>query len=123
MKIAITAVEPGLDAAVDPRFGRCPYFLIVETDDLAFEAVENPNVDSGGGAGVSSAQIVAEKGAKSVLTGNCGPKAYQTLSAVGIEIIVGCSGTVKDVVEQFKAGDLSASKDANVDSHFGTGTR
>lgn len=62
MKIAVTVTEPSLDGAVDPRFGRCPYFLIVETDDLAFEAVENPNVTLGGGAGIQSAQFMNEKG-------------------------------------------------------------
>ena len=58
MKIAVTATEPSLDGAVDPRFGRCPYFVIVETDDLVFEAVDNPNVTLGGGAGIQSAQFM-----------------------------------------------------------------
>lgn len=122
MKIAVTATGPSLDGPVDPRFGRCPYFVIVETDDLAFEAVENPNVMLGGGAGIQSAQLMNEKGVRFVLTGNCGPNAYQTLSAAGIEIIVGCSGRLRDVVEQFKAGRLSAVDQPNVASHFGTGS-
>jgi len=122
MKIAVTATGPSLDAPVDPRFGRCPYFLIVETDNLAFEAVENPSVTLGGGAGIQSAQFISEKGARFVLTGNCGPNAYQTLSAAKIEVIVGCSGVVRDVVEQFKAGQLNAVNEPNVASHFGTGS-
>jgi predicted Fe-Mo cluster-binding NifX family protein len=121
MKIVVTATEPSLDGAVDPRFGRCPYFLIVETDDLAFEAVENPNVVLGGGAGIQSAQLMNEKGVRFVLTGNCGPNAHRTLSAAGIEVIVGCSGLVQDVVEQFKAGRLDAAAEPNVAGHFGTG--
>jgi len=121
MKIAVTATGPTLDGPVDPRFGRCPYFLIVETDDLSCEAVENPNLTLGGGAGIQSAQLMNEKGVRCVLTGNCGPNAYQTLSAVGIEVIVGCSGRVRDVVEQFKVGRLSAVDEPNVASHFGMG--
>lgn len=121
MRIVVTAAGPSLDAAVDPRFGRCPYFVIVETDDLAFEAVENPNVALGGGAGIQSAQLMNEKGARYVLTGNCGPNAYRTLSAAGIEVVVGCSGLVRDVVEQFKAGRLCTAAEANVASHYGTG--
>jgi predicted Fe-Mo cluster-binding NifX family protein len=121
MKIVVTATDPSLDGAVDPRFGRCPYFVIVETDDLAFEAVENPNVMLGGGAGIQSAQFMNEKGVRFVLTGNCGPNAYRTLSAAGIEVIIGCSGLVRDVVEQFKAGRLDAADEANVAGHFGTG--
>jgi len=119
MNIAITATEPSLDANVDPRFGRCPYFLIVDTDNLNFEAVENSNVMLGGGAGIQSAQLMAEKGVQFVLTGNCGPNAYQTLSAAGIGVIIGCSGTAADVIEQFKAGQLNAVGQPNVAGKFG----
>ena len=121
MRIAITATGPDLDAKVDPRFGRCPCFLIVETDDLSFEAIENPNLPLGGGAGIQSGQLMAEKGVKHVLTGNCGPNAYQTLAAAGIGIIVGCSGRVRDVIEQYKSGRLSSVAEPNVASHFGMG--
>ena len=111
-----------MDAAVDPRFGRCACFLIVETDDLTFEAVENPNVMLGGGAGIQSAQLMSEKGVRFVLTGNCGPNAYRTLSAAGIPVITGCSGPVRDVVAQFQAGGVSATGGPNVEGHFGMGT-
>ena len=121
MNIAITATEPSLDANVDPRFGRCPYFLIVDTDSMDFEAVENASVMLGGGAGIQSAQLMAEKGVQSVLTGNCGPNAYQTLAAAGIGVIIGCSGVVADVVEQFKAGQLNAAGEPNVAGKFGLG--
>jgi len=121
MNIAITATGPSLDANVDPRFGRCPYFLIVDTDTLKFEAVENSNVMLGGGAGIQSAQLMAEKGVQSVLTGNCGPNAYQTLSAAGIGVIIGCSGAAADVVEQFKAGGFDATGAPNVAGKFGLG--
>jgi len=101
MKIAITVAEPSLEGRVDPRFGRCSYFLIVETDDMRFEAVENPNISLGGGAGIQSAQLLAGKAVQFVLTGNCGPNAHQALSAAGIDVIVGCSGVAADVVERF----------------------
>lgn len=120
MRIAVTAQQPSLDAAVDPRFGRCPCFVVVETETLDFEVLENPNVMLGGGAGIQSSQLMAEKGVQCVLTGNCGPNAYQTLSAVGIQVIVGCSGVVRDVVEQFKANRLRSADVPNVASHFGT---
>jgi predicted Fe-Mo cluster-binding NifX family protein len=119
MRIAITASGPTLDANVDPRFGRCAYFLIVDTDTLESEAVENPNIALGQGAGIQSAQLIAAKGAKSLLTGNCGPNAHETLSAAGVEVILGCSGAVRDVIEQFKAGRLSAATGPNVASQSG----
>ena len=122
MKVVVTAVEPSLDANIDPRFGRCACMLVVDTDTMDFEAVENPNVTSGGGAGIQTAQMAADAGAHVVLTGNCGPNAHRTLAAAGIPIIVGCSGTVKEAVEQFKAGKLSVADQPNVASHFGTGS-
>jgi predicted Fe-Mo cluster-binding NifX family protein len=121
MKVAVTSGEPSLDAAVDPRFGRCACFLIVETDDLTFEAVENPNVSLGGGAGIQSAQLMSEKGVAFVLTGNCGPNAFRTLAAAGVEVITGCSGTVREVVAEFRAGGLTTTGGPNVAGHFGMG--
>lgn len=121
MKIAITSSGPDFDAEVDPRFGRCQYFLIVELNDLSFEAIENSNIAAGGGAGIQSAQLMAEKGIKAIITGNCGPNAYQTLSAAGIEVIVGAAGIVRDVLEMYRRGELASAVDASVPSHFGIG--
>lgn len=121
MKIAVTAKGKTLDDQVDPRFGRCPYFLVVDTETLKAEAIENPNLALGGGAGIQSAQLMAEHDVKVVLTGNCGPNAYQTLNAAEIEVIVGAAGKIRDVVEQFKSGALSSTQSPNVASHFGMG--
>jgi len=121
MKVAVTSMGKSLDDQVDPRFGRCAYFLIVETETMQFEAVENQNVMLGGGAGIQSAQLMSEHDVHVILTGNCGPNAFQTLAAAGIELIVGVSGTVRDVVEQFKTGSLSSTGAPNVASHFGVG--
>lgn len=121
MKIAVTAAGPTLEGEVDPRFGRCRCFLFVETDDFTFEAVENPNVSLGGGAGIQSAQLLAGRGIRHVLTGNCGPNAYRTLSAAGIQVVTGCSGTVRQAVEAFLTGAFSAARQPNVAGHFGMG--
>ncbi len=121
MKIAVTSTGPVLDDQVDARFGRCACFLIVDSDSMAFEPVENPNTALGGGAGIQSAQLMSEKGVQAVLTGNCGPNAFRTFGAAGIRVIVGVSGTVRQAVEAFKAGALSAAEGPNVASHFGMG--
>jgi len=120
MKIAITATEPTLDADLDPRFGRCPFFLVVDPDTLAFEALENPNVSLGQGAGIQAAQFVAQQGVGAMLTGNCGPNAHQALAAAGVDVIVGCAGPVRNVVEQFKSGQLQSTSGPNVAGHTGT---
>jgi len=119
MKVAVTATGPSLDAALDPQFGRCSYFVIVESDDMSVEVVENANSSLGGGAGIQSAQLMAQRGVKAVLTGNCGPNAHQTLSAAGIDVVVGCSGTVSEAVQAFTSGQLSAASAPNVASHSG----
>jgi len=79
MKIAVTASTPRLDGPVDPRFGRCPYYLIVDPETMAFEAVENPHVGASSGAGIQAAQLVAGKNVETVLTGSRGPNAFQVL--------------------------------------------
>ena len=121
MKIAVTSTNASLDAQVDPRFGRCPCFLILDPDTMDFEAFENPNVALGGGAGIQSGQLMAEKGVQAVLTGNCGPNAHQTLSAAGIDVIVGCNGVLSNVIARFKAGELQPAAGPNVESHSGMG--
>lgn len=73
MKIAVSATSPGLDAEVGPRFGRCQYFIIVDSQSMEFEALDNSSAMATGGAGISTAQMVASKGAEVVLTGNLGP--------------------------------------------------
>jgi predicted Fe-Mo cluster-binding NifX family protein len=119
MKVAVSATSPSLDAAIDPRFGRCTCFVLVETDDMSCETIENSSRSLGGGAGIQSAQLVARKGAQAVLTGNCGPNAHETLSAAGIQVVVGQAGTVSEAVERFKSGQLRAASAPNVESHAG----
>jgi len=119
MKIAVTSTGPTLDDNVEARFGRCPYFLIIDIDTMQLEAIENPNLALGGGAGIQSAQLMSEKGVATVLTGNCGPNAFSVFSQVGIQVIVGVSGPVRNAVEQFKDGVLSAVSAPNVAGHFG----
>jgi len=119
MKICVTAQRDNLDAQVDPRFGRCQYFIFVDTDTLQFEAVENPSADVMGGAGVVSGQLVAGKQVKAVLTGNVGPNAFQTLQAAGIDIITGASGSVKEAVEKYGKGELKSTGDPTVGPKFG----
>lgn len=121
MKIVVSASAPDLSSPVDPRFGRCPYFLFVDPETMQFEAVENPNIASSSGAGIQSAQFVANKEANVLLTGSCGPNAFQTLNAAGVEVIVGVMGTVQEAVQQYKSGKLQATAQPNVPSHFGVG--
>ncbi|MGQ9691584.1 MAG: NifB/NifX family molybdenum-iron cluster-binding protein [Thermoproteota archaeon] len=106
MKVAVSATGGNLDAQVDLRFGRCHYFVIVDTDTMSFEALPNMGADSVSGAGIQVAQEIAGRGVKAAITGNIGPNAYQVLSSAGIRILIGASGTVKATIEMFKGGRL-----------------
>ena len=75
--------------------------------------------DSGGGAGIQAAQLVADKGADVVLTGNCGPNAYRTLEAADVKLVVGVSGTVREAVDKFKSGAFESTEGPNVDAKSG----
>ncbi|MDD3846217.1 MAG: NifB/NifX family molybdenum-iron cluster-binding protein [Syntrophorhabdaceae bacterium] len=121
MRIAVTSDGPSLDARIDPRFGRCRYFLIINTDDLTFETIENGNAALGGGAGIQSAQMIAAKGVTHVFTGACGPNAYQVLAAAAVQVVTGCAGNVRDVIDQSREGKFAAAAGPSVADHYGAG--
>lgn len=123
MKICVTATANGLDAKIDPRFGRSAYLLIVDVETMQFEAIPNMAAGAMGGAGIQAAQTIANKGAKTLVTGNVGPNAFQALSAAGIDIVTGASGKVRDIVEEFRKGELRKTGAPTVSGHFGMGRR
>ncbi len=108
---------------MDPRFGRCRNFVIVDFDSYKFEAFSNESVMASGGAGTQSAQFLVKKGVDAVVTGNVGPNAARALEAAGIKVYVATSGTVRDVLQAYKEGRLSSVSGATVDSHHGMGRR
>ena len=119
MKIAITSMGAKLKNKIDPRFGRCHYFILFDTETTKFEAIENTGAQGMGGVGIQSGQIMADKGVETVLTGSCGPNAFQTLQAAGIKVITGATGTVQEAIDKFKSGDYKAVSQANASAHSG----
>jgi len=119
MKIAITSQGKDLQSQVDPRFGRAPWLIVADTETGRFEAHDNAqNAQAMQGAGIQAAQNVARLGVGCVLTGHCGPNAFRTLSAAGIQVIVGVQGTVAEAIERFKRGELEAAERPNVEGHW-----
>ena len=119
MKIAISSTSTTKDSAVDQRFGRCRYFGIYDTDNKEYSAISNEAQFAAGGAGIQSAQRVAESGVSTLLTGNVGPNAHQALQAANITLITGVTGTVAEVIEKFLKGEYSPSDQPTVQPHFG----
>ena len=106
MKLAISAMGRDLDVQVDPNFGRCQCFIIVDSDTLEFEAIENPNMGLMSRAGIQSGQMMADRSVRVILTGNIGPNAFQTLSAAGAQVMAGVKGTVREAIRGFNSGQL-----------------
>jgi len=121
MKIAISSSGKDLHAQIDPRFGRCQYFIFVDPETMEFEVSENEGLMAMGGAGVQAAQLIAQKGATALITGNLGPNAASALAASGIKVHLVSGGTIREVTEAFKAGKLQEASGATVPPHFGMG--
>jgi len=119
MRIAVTSkgTEPGSET--DPRFGRCRYFLIVDRDKNEIIAVENESSMATGGAGPQASQTISKLGVEVLITGNVGPNAYSALRASGIRVMIGASGTVSEAIAKFERGELEEISDASVGPHSG----
>lgn len=120
MKIAVSALGDNLQAQVDPRFGRAQFFIIVDTETMDFEAISNVSVNAAHGAGIQSGQLMSNKGIAAIITGQVGPNAFQTLSAIGIQIYQATGGNVAQAVEAFKNGKLQLITQMGP-AHAGTG--
>lgn len=121
MKIAISSAGKNLDSQIDPRFGRCQYFIFVDPETTEFEASDNEGLMAMGGAGVQAAQLIVQRGATVLITGNLGPNVASALSAAGIKVHLVSGGTIREVTEAFKAGKLQEASGATVPPHFGMG--
>jgi predicted Fe-Mo cluster-binding NifX family protein len=121
MKICVSSTGKNLDAFVDQRFGRCQYFLIVDTETMKIKNISNEGVLASGGAGIQAAQIVTKEEVDSVITGNIGPNAFQILQAAGIKVYTGVEGTIKETIEKYSKGELKETRSANTESHSGIG--
>ena len=107
-KIAVTSDGPDLDGPLDPRFGRAAGFIVIDPISLESEYFENgAGQTMAQGAGIHAAEIVVRSGAKAVITGHVGPKAFQALTAAGIRIGRNLSAvTVREAIEEYTAGKI-----------------
>ena len=119
MKIAVTSRGTDPSSELDERFGRAKYFIIYDTDTGEFRAVDNEvNLNASQGAGIQSGELVVREGAKALLTGHCGPKAFRVLNAAGVEVFNGCTGTVEQAIESYHKGELQKSEAPDVSGHW-----
>jgi predicted Fe-Mo cluster-binding NifX family protein len=119
MLIAVTAKTADVDSEVDPRFGRAAFFHIIDTETHSMKVIENSqNVNAVQGAGIQAAQIVVDNKIEVLLTGHCGPKAFQVLNSAGVKIVVGIDGRVKNIIELFKNDKFEYAVSPDVEPHW-----
>ncbi len=119
MKIAVTSKGKDLDAQVDPRFGRAAYIIVVDTDTLDFDLIDNEeNKNAFKGAGIQAAAAICDKGAQVLLTGFCGPNAFKALSAADVRVANDAEGSVRDVIRNFKKEKIKFATEANTQGHW-----
>ena len=122
MKICVCATGLDLNSQVSPVFGRCPYFLIVDSKTEEFKAIPNPALQTGRGAGVAAAQIAVSEKVGVVICGNFGPNAFSVLQMSGIKIYPGVFGlTVKQAIDKYNKGELKEIKAPSAPGRFGFG--
>lgn len=119
MKVAISAYGQDLDSEINPRFGRCDFLLIVDTDTMAYESFSNESMNLTGGAGVQTASFVISKGIQAVLTGSCGPNAMEVFNSAGVAVYPGQTGTVAQAVNRLKNNELTNETQATAEEKSG----
>jgi predicted Fe-Mo cluster-binding NifX family protein len=122
MRIAISVSGKDLSSDIDPRFGRSKGFLLVDDKTEGCEYLANPNIDASGGAGIQTAQMVVDRGAEVVITGNVGPNAYRVLETAGVKVFTGASGRAEEALADYRLGKLRRTAAATVRDKYGLGT-
>lgn len=113
--IAVSASKKGLDNPVGGLFGRARFFILADPDTGEWEALDNlSNLSAGQLIGVATAGTLVRKNVRTVITGKCGSKAFEKLQAAGVEVILNTKGTVRQALERFIRGEVTAANDPNV---------
>ena len=123
IKIAVSSSGKDINSQIDLRFGRCPYYLIVDIENNEIKdskALENPAMYQGGGAGMAAAEFVANEKVEVVITGNIGPNAFSVLQQLNIKIYKS-EGIIKDIIQQFIGGKLQELNTPTSPLNFGRG--
>ena len=118
MKIAVASGGKDPSSMVDDRFGRAPWFLIVDTSTGDVEAIENEGANQPSGAGPKAAEMIARRNVDCLVAGHCGPNAFAALAAHGIDVVVAEGLRVSDAIEQVKSGKLAPAERPDVEGHW-----
>lgn len=119
MKIILTTSGADLNAPLDPRFGRAAGYLLYDVETSTYKRLDNDSAQgTSHGAGILAAELVARSGAKVLITGHCGPKAFRVLNAAGVKVYNCDAVTVAEALERYRAGKLVEAEGADVEGHW-----
>ena len=107
MKIAIPAGDKNIESKVNPTFGRTEYFAIVDDETMEYEFFVNSAASSQGGAGIKAAEAIVKEGIGAVITYRLGENAASVLLSADVKIIKAVDGSILEVVNKYKNGELS----------------
>jgi predicted Fe-Mo cluster-binding NifX family protein len=121
MKAAITSTGQELSSLVDCEFERSLFFMIIDVATMRVEAVANPHVDAMSGAGIQSAQFIANNAVEIVFTGDCGSNAFETLKAAGVQVVKGITGTVGETLKKLRSGKYHVTGESGTNAQLDAG--
>lgn len=107
MKIGIPSNGDDISQTFASIFGRCTYFVIIDSiDQKVIVAFPNNAQNAAGGAGIQAAQSLVNQQVDVVIAPRMGPNAWNVLKAAGVKIYTGINGTLQQNIEAFLAGKL-----------------
>jgi predicted Fe-Mo cluster-binding NifX family protein len=119
VRIAVTAVGTNLESSMDPRFGRARYIVIIDETGEVIDVVDNSvNVNAMQGAGIQAAKLLSDRKVEVLMTGHCGPNAFKTLKAAGINVVVDQSGTVRQAFDRLTRNEVTFADQPNAEAHW-----
>jgi predicted Fe-Mo cluster-binding NifX family protein len=107
MKIAVASKGKNISSPVGDRFGRCPYFLVLDTESMTTETIENPGQKEKNAAGIRSCQMLIDKDIDAVVVKNIGHNSLVTLTGAGMDVYTVASGTVSAAIKKVKRGEFT----------------
>jgi len=105
--IAVAAEDNrGLDGEVGAHFGRCPYYVMVETSGdtvTGSRVVANPYFEMHRPGVVP--RFIRDLGSHVIIAGGMGPRAIEMFHGFGIDVATGATGTVSTVLGAYLRGE------------------
>lgn len=114
MIIGIPSTGKALSSSFAQNFGRCPFFIIYDTDTQEIKmSYANDAQSAAGGAGIQASQSLINNKVEVVIVPQVGPNAWNVLKGANVRIFSGIRGSVQDNIIAFETGELTETSHAD----------